>query len=194
MRSRIPQAERGVRSLIERHVVCASRSVTWTSTYLWPAHSSVRSRQLPRVDRVDFSLTCVTAAIRSVLPALKTLETIEEERTQFLCNLKRDIYDHVKFEVYGPTVDWAASNPCCSLPRAAGGTGRMVPPARCDAMARRVAHRACHRHSYGLQRSRRSGSRRTPGERLARSWPRPVIEWGNLSDQPSASTVTSPRG
>lgn len=47
----------------------------------------------------------LTAVIRSVRPALQSVEMTEEERAQFLYDLVHEVYDHVKFDVYGPTVD-----------------------------------------------------------------------------------------
>lgn len=47
----------------------------------------------------------LTAVIRSVRPALQSVETTDQERAQFLYDLVREVYDHVKFDVYGPTDD-----------------------------------------------------------------------------------------
>lgn len=47
----------------------------------------------------------LTAVIRSVRPALQSVETTEKERAEFLYDLVREVYEHVKFDVYGPTVD-----------------------------------------------------------------------------------------
>lgn len=63
----------------------------------------------------------LTAVTRSVRSALQSVETTEEERAQFLYDLVREVYDHVKFDVHGPTVDaseraWIGSVVDAALP------------------------------------------------------------------------------
>lgn len=43
--------------------------------------------------------------IRSVRPALNSVETTEQERAQFIYDLAREVYDHVKFDIHRPTDD-----------------------------------------------------------------------------------------
>jgi hypothetical protein len=45
------------------------------------------------------------AVIRSVRPALAAAEATEDQREQFLYDLAREVYDYVKFDVYGPDID-----------------------------------------------------------------------------------------
>ncbi|MGO2933167.1 hypothetical protein [Microbacterium sp.] len=61
------------------------------------------------------------AVIRSVRPALQSVETTEEDRAQFLYDLVREVYDYVKFDVHGHTVDaperaWIADVVGAALP------------------------------------------------------------------------------
>lgn len=51
--------------------------------------------------------TVLQDVIRSVRPALKSVETTEEERAKFLYDLVHEVYDHVKFDIHGSTVDVA---------------------------------------------------------------------------------------
>ena len=43
--------------------------------------------------------------IRSVRPALNSSELTPADRAGFLYDLVREVYDHVKFDVYGTDVD-----------------------------------------------------------------------------------------
>ncbi|WP_454112735.1 hypothetical protein [Microbacterium maritypicum] len=47
----------------------------------------------------------LTAVIRSVRPALNSVETTEQERAQFIYDLTREVYDHVKYDIHRPTDD-----------------------------------------------------------------------------------------
>lgn len=47
----------------------------------------------------------LASVIASVRPALNAQPTTEAERAQFLYNLVREVYDHVKFDLHGPTED-----------------------------------------------------------------------------------------
>lgn len=47
----------------------------------------------------------LTAVIASVRPALNSAPTTEEERAQFVYDLVREVYDHVKFDLHAPTED-----------------------------------------------------------------------------------------
>lgn len=51
------------------------------------------------------SATDLEAIIRSIRPALQQANLNEEERAQFVYDLVREVYEFVKFDVYGPTVD-----------------------------------------------------------------------------------------
>ena len=48
--------------------------------------------------------------VASVRPALQAAETTDEDRAQFAYDLVREVYEHVKFDVYGPDVDAAERN------------------------------------------------------------------------------------
>lgn len=63
----------------------------------------------------------LTAVIRSVRPALQSIETTEQERAQFLYDLVREVHDHVKFDIHRPTDDtperaWVGSVADAALP------------------------------------------------------------------------------
>lgn len=47
----------------------------------------------------------LTAVIRSVRPALNSVETTEQERAQFIYDLTREVYAHVKYDIHRPTDD-----------------------------------------------------------------------------------------
>lgn len=47
----------------------------------------------------------LAAVIASVRPALNAEPTTEAERAQFLYDLVREVYDHTKFDLHGPTED-----------------------------------------------------------------------------------------
>lgn len=50
----------------------------------------------------DTEITTIVSAIR---PALQRANLAEEQRAQLVYDLVHEVYDHVKFGVYGPTVD-----------------------------------------------------------------------------------------
>jgi hypothetical protein len=43
--------------------------------------------------------------VRSIRPALQRANLDEAQRAQLVYELVREVYEHVKFDVYGPTVD-----------------------------------------------------------------------------------------
>lgn len=45
--------------------------------------------------------------VASVRPALNAQLTTEADRAQFVYDLVREVYDHAKFDVHGPTEDAA---------------------------------------------------------------------------------------
>ncbi len=47
----------------------------------------------------------LNAVIRSVRPALNAQPTTEAERSRFLYDLVREVYDHVKFDLHDSTDD-----------------------------------------------------------------------------------------
>ncbi len=47
----------------------------------------------------------IKAIVRSIRPALQRANLDEEQRAQLVYDLVREVYEHVKFDVYGPTVD-----------------------------------------------------------------------------------------
>lgn len=47
----------------------------------------------------------IKGIVRSIRPALQRANLTEEERTQLVYDLVHEVYDYVKFDVYGPTVD-----------------------------------------------------------------------------------------
>ncbi|MGO1737247.1 MAG: hypothetical protein ACTHZ9_13140 [Leucobacter sp.] len=49
----------------------------------------------------------LAAALASIRPALNAQPTTEAERAQFLYDLTREVYDHVKFDLHMPTADTA---------------------------------------------------------------------------------------
>lgn len=49
----------------------------------------------------------LAAALASIRPALNAQPTTEAERAQFLYDLVREVYDHVKFDLHAPSADTA---------------------------------------------------------------------------------------
>ena len=49
----------------------------------------------------------LATVIRSVRPALNAQPTTEAERSRFLYDLVREVYDHTKFDLHDPTDDTA---------------------------------------------------------------------------------------
>jgi len=47
----------------------------------------------------------LAAVIASVRPALNAQPTTEAERSRFLYDLVREVYDHTKFDLHDPTDD-----------------------------------------------------------------------------------------
>jgi hypothetical protein len=47
----------------------------------------------------------IEAIVRSIRPALQRANLDEQQRAQLVYDLVREVYDHVKFDIYGPTVD-----------------------------------------------------------------------------------------
>ncbi len=49
--------------------------------------------------------TELKAAVDSLRPALQSATTTKQERAQFVCDLVREVYDHIKFDLHGPHAD-----------------------------------------------------------------------------------------
>ena len=47
----------------------------------------------------------IKGIVRSIRPALQRANLTEEERAQLVYDLVHEVYDYVRFDVYGPTVD-----------------------------------------------------------------------------------------
>lgn len=47
----------------------------------------------------------IKTIVRSIRPALQRANLTEEQRARFVYDLVHEVYDHVKFDVHGPTVD-----------------------------------------------------------------------------------------
>lgn len=47
----------------------------------------------------------LSALIKSVRHTLNSVETTEAERAEFLYDLVREVYEYIKFDVYGPDAD-----------------------------------------------------------------------------------------
>lgn len=47
----------------------------------------------------------IKGIVRSIRPALQRANLTEEQRAQLVYDLVHEVYDHVKFDVHGPTVD-----------------------------------------------------------------------------------------
>ncbi|WP_282848701.1 hypothetical protein [Microbacterium oxydans] len=47
----------------------------------------------------------IKGIVRSIRPALQRANLTEEQRAQLVYDLVHEVYDHVKFDVYGPMVD-----------------------------------------------------------------------------------------